>query len=141
MWKTIMTYLKKKQMDKYEPIERALQEAKAKHPIWPEDKNKQALIMLEEAGEVAKAVLQWQDEGQPSSNIVQELRQTAAMCMRMLEHLGCTIEVHRHDIPDVEVLYMDKVYAELDYKDVYEALVKKVGYSDNIEIRTWLEIF
>ena len=70
---------------KYEEIDRELIKAKEKHPKWPKNINKQALIMLEEAGEVAKAVLQYQDENGSLNEIKKELVQTAAMCMRMLE--------------------------------------------------------
>lgn len=46
---------------KYNPIEAELQRSKKLHPQHT-DINIQALIMLEEAGEVAKAVLKFQFE-------------------------------------------------------------------------------
>ena len=43
--------------------------------------------MQEEAGEVTKAVLHYHYEGGSFEHIEEELIQTAAMCMRMLENL------------------------------------------------------
>lgn len=77
-------------LKKYEPIDKELMKAEKKWPNWPSDINKQALIMLEEAGEVAKAVLHLQHEGGSIKEVREELTQTAAMCMRMLKNLENT---------------------------------------------------
>lgn len=59
--------------------------AKINHPETDNfDINKMALVMTEEAGEVAKAVLQYQDEDLHLDEVRSELIQTAAMCIRML---------------------------------------------------------
>ena len=62
-----------------------LDSAMKKHPETDNfDINKMALVMTEEAGEVAKAVLQYQDEDGDMEDVRSELIQTAAMCVRML---------------------------------------------------------
>lgn len=74
-------------LKKYAPIEAELQRAKKKHPDFPTDMFRQLAIMNEEAGEVTKAVLHYHYEGGSKKDIEEELMQTAAMCMRMLEQL------------------------------------------------------
>lgn len=74
-------------LQKYSPIDAELKRAKEKHPEWPEDMFRQLAIMQEEAGEVTKAVLHYHYEGGTVDHIQEELIQTAAMCMRMLENL------------------------------------------------------
>lgn len=73
---------------RYSVIEDELDRAKEKHPEWPENMCKQFVIVQEELGEVAKAVLHYQDEEGSLQDIKDELIQTAAMCARMLERLG-----------------------------------------------------
>lgn len=75
-------------LQKYAPIDAELIKAKKKHPDYPDDIFEQLAIMSEEAGEVAKAVLHYKREGGSLQDVKDELIQTAAMCMRMLEHLG-----------------------------------------------------
>lgn len=76
---------------KYSYIEKALNEAKKKHPNWPVDNlYKQVAILNEESGEVTKAVLKYFDEGGTIDDVKKELEQTGAMCMRMLENLEQT---------------------------------------------------
>ena len=48
---------------------------------------KNALILSEEAGEVSKAVLQYDEEGGSIEAVKLELVQCAAMCFRMLKNL------------------------------------------------------
>lgn len=63
--------------------------AKRAHPETDEfDINKMALVVSEEAGEVSRAVLQYQDEGGHLESVKEELIQTAAMCLRMLLNLN-----------------------------------------------------
>lgn len=63
--------------------------AKKGHPETDNfDINKMALVVSEEAGEVSRAVLQYQDEGGSKEAIRDELVQTAAMCLRMLLNLN-----------------------------------------------------
>lgn len=80
---------------RYSPIEKELQRSKTLHP-QQNDINIQALIMLEEAGEVAKGVLKYQFEKGRLQNIKDELIQTAAMCMKMLENLPETMITWEH---------------------------------------------
>lgn len=75
-------------LQKYAPIDAELKRAEQKHPGYPKDMFHQLAIMQEEAGEVTKAVLQYHYEGGSLDNVKEELIQTAAMCMRMLQHLS-----------------------------------------------------
>jgi hypothetical protein len=68
-------------------VEDELERAKAKHPDFPIDMFRQLAIMQEEAGEVTKAVLHYHYEGGTLDHVREELIQTAAMCMRMLQNL------------------------------------------------------
>lgn len=77
-------------LQKYSPIDTELKRAKEKHPEWPDDMFRQLAIMQEEAGEVTKAVLHYHYEKGTVDYIREELIQTAAMCMRMLENLPKT---------------------------------------------------
>lgn len=62
-----------------------IKKAEIKHPNWPTDNmHKQVSIITEEVGEVAQAVLKFEDEGGEVIKIRQELREAGAMCFRML---------------------------------------------------------
>ncbi len=74
-------------LQKYAPIDAELKRAEIKYPHYPSDIFQQLAIMQEEAGEVTKAVLQYHYEGGSFENIKEEIIQTAAMCMRMLQVL------------------------------------------------------
>ena len=74
-------------LQKYSKIEKELERAEKKHPEFPADMFRQLAIMQEEAGEVTKAVLDYHYEKGTLEHVKEELIQTAAMCMRMLEHL------------------------------------------------------
>ena len=56
------------------------------HPSYPANMFEQLAIMQEEAGEVTKAVLHYHYEQGSIDKVEKELIQTAAMCIRMLEH-------------------------------------------------------
>lgn len=73
---------------KYDEIQQELERAEKKHPVFPKDMFHQLAIMQEEAGEVTKAVLHYHYEGGTIGDIHDELVQTAAMCMRMLQYLS-----------------------------------------------------
>jgi len=66
-------------------IEHAVFQAKMKHPEFPKDLRHQALILAEEAGEVAQAVLNHTDHGADSEHINKEYLHTIAVCVRALE--------------------------------------------------------
>jgi hypothetical protein len=78
-------------------ILKELQRAETIHPFYPIDPFKQLAIMQEEAGEVTKAVLDWQDGKDTVKHVREELIQTAAMCMRMIKNL---IDTSIHDLPN-----------------------------------------
>lgn len=70
-----------------EEIFAELDRAKKKHPNFPKDMFRQLAIMQEEAGEVTKAVLHYHYENGTLEHVKEELIQTGAMCVRMLENL------------------------------------------------------
>lgn len=74
-------------LQKYAPIDAELKRAEKKHPNFPKDMYQQLAIMQEEAGEVTKAVLHYHYESGSLQDVKDELIQTAAMCMRMLNAL------------------------------------------------------
>lgn len=73
---------------KYSDIEAELRRAEAKHPNYPEDIFQQLAILQEEAGEVTKAVMHYHFESGTKKAITEELTQTAAMCVRMIQYLN-----------------------------------------------------
>ena len=78
-------------LGKYEQVERELERAEKKHPDFPKDMFQQLAIMQEEAGEVTKAVLHYHYENGTIEHIREELIQTAAMCVRMMQNLPSKI--------------------------------------------------
>jgi hypothetical protein len=68
-----------------------LEDARSKHPQWPQDVVHQAAIVSEESGELIRAALQFEYEStrvdevdEAAANMDLEAIQTAAMCIRML---------------------------------------------------------
>jgi NTP pyrophosphatase (non-canonical NTP hydrolase) len=61
--------------------------AEEEHPDWPEDMVHKAAIVVEEAGELLRAALQYTDEGGSIEDVRMECIQTAAMCIRFLNNL------------------------------------------------------
>ncbi len=74
-------------LQKYNEIDAELSRAQNKHPNFPTDIFHQLAIMQEEAGEVTQAVLHYHYEKGTIAHIREELIQTAAMCMRMIQNL------------------------------------------------------
>lgn len=72
---------------KYAPIDAELKRAEKLHPNYPADMFRQLAIMQEEAGEVTKAVIDYHYGNDSIDHIKEELIQTAAMCVRMLDNL------------------------------------------------------
>lgn len=66
-------------------IEQELKFARDKHPEWPSDPIHQVAIMMEEAGEVLRAVNSYHHEQESYEEVTKELIQTAAMCIRIME--------------------------------------------------------
>ena len=85
---------------KYSRIQDELERAEKKHPIFPLNIFEQLAIMQEEAGEVTKAVLHLKYENGTLYDIEEELVQTAAMCMRMLQSLEekHQILINKHNV-------------------------------------------
>lgn len=70
-------------------IHHELKKAEKKHPNWPvSNLFEQVAILSEEAGEVAKAALDFHNGTGTIHEFKEELMQTAAMCMRILKHLN-----------------------------------------------------
>jgi sugar (pentulose or hexulose) kinase len=76
-------------------IELELRAAKKKHPNWPDHVCAQAGIVVEEAGELMRAALQWKYERnanevveeQQKEELKKEAIQTAVTAIRFLENL------------------------------------------------------
>jgi len=64
-----------------------LRKAKEKHPEFPTDPIHQVAVMLEEAGEAMRAVLQYVYEDGSLDDVKEELAQTGAMCIRVLDNI------------------------------------------------------
>ncbi len=79
----------------WEAIELELRSAKKKHPNWPDHPAAQAGIVVEEAGELMKAALEWKYQrsvvelvaSEQINAMRDEAIQTAAMAIRFLENL------------------------------------------------------
>jgi len=65
-----------------------VERAKAKHPKWSTDNVYRALIVCEEAGELAQAALQHAEEGGELSRVGKEAVHTAATAVRLIEELN-----------------------------------------------------
>ncbi len=68
-------------------IVQELRRAEKLHPDYPNDLFRQVTIINEEAGEVARAVLHYHYEDGVMEDVIKELIQTAAMCIRMLNQI------------------------------------------------------
>jgi len=72
-------------MSNIEEIQAELQRARAKHPAWPADIIHAVAIMCEESGEALRAALNAEYHGESISLVREEVIQTAAMCLRLLD--------------------------------------------------------
>jgi hypothetical protein len=70
----------------YREIVEELERAEKLHPNWPKDIVYQIATMCEEAGEALKATLDYKYGKGPSDDIIKEVIQTAAMCLRFLKN-------------------------------------------------------
>lgn len=68
-----------------------LERAESIHPKFPMATLDQVAIMVEEAGESLRAALNYKYHDQPKSEVVKEVIQTGAMCIRVLKHIGAGI--------------------------------------------------
>lgn len=77
-------------MTEYAAVDAMLKElerAKSKHPTWPTDIVHQVAVMVEEAGEALRAVLNSAYEGGNIEEVRREVIQTGAMAIRVLMNL------------------------------------------------------
>lgn len=65
-----------------------LERAETIHPNWPTDPIHAAAIMMEEAGEVVKAVNDSVEKGSDTENCKTEAIHAAAMCIRFLKNIS-----------------------------------------------------
>ncbi len=72
---------------------RELSQAEKLHPHWPDDVIHGVAIMVEEAGESMQAAIDQHYKGLPPDHLVEELVQTAAMCVRNIVHLTNTVRI------------------------------------------------
>lgn len=63
-----------------------LERAESIHPVWPADPIHAAAIMMEEAGEVVKAVNDAVEKGSDTEDCKTEAIHAAAMCIRFLKN-------------------------------------------------------
>jgi len=70
-----------------ESISNELTKAIEQHPNWPDDILHAMAIINEESGEATRAALHIYYENGRVEDLKQELIQTAAMCIRMLDNL------------------------------------------------------
>ena len=66
-------------------IVRTLESAEQQHPIFPDDLIHKVAIMTEESGEAMRAALNFVYVNGTKEELVTELLQTAAMCVRILK--------------------------------------------------------
>lgn len=73
----------------FKAIAEELRKAKLKHPKWIKGLPVQTLVVIEEAGEIAKAVVDYNMIGGSDRfhHISEEIAQTGAMCVRMFSEL------------------------------------------------------
>ena len=74
-------------IDQEKLIRLELMRAMDKHPVFPEDIVHKVAVMAEESGEALRAALQYQFEDGTMEELKTELRQTGAMCLRVLMEL------------------------------------------------------
>ena len=72
--------------DIFGEILKELERAESIHPDWPDDPIHAAAIMMEEAGEVVKAVNDAVEKGSDTEDCKTEAIHTAAMCIRFLKN-------------------------------------------------------
>lgn len=71
----------------YTAIKSEVQRATSLHPEWPDDPIHATAIVAEESGEAIRAAVQLVYEGGDLDALRTELIQTAATCVRALEHM------------------------------------------------------
>lgn len=71
----------------YDTVNKYLIEATKKHPDFPQNVVEMVAIMAEEAGEAIRAANIYQHENGKLDDVITELYQTAAMCIRCLTYL------------------------------------------------------
>jgi hypothetical protein len=82
-----------KNMDVLHLVLEELRKAETKHPVWPSDIIHRAAIVIEEAGELIQAAVDYvqaKDEVEKKkawANMVVEAAQTGAMTFRFLENM------------------------------------------------------
>jgi len=75
-------------LDIYKNIEKEYLKAIIKHPYWPDDIIYSVSIMNEESGESIRAALNHIYEDGTKEEIIKEVTQTAAMCVRILVNIN-----------------------------------------------------
>jgi len=103
--------MNKKQI--WESIELELRSAKKKHKSWPDHVCGQAGIVVEEAGELMRAALDWkygraetpEEQHGQLMEMQQEAIQTAASCIRFLENMkSLSITTQKESEPEKELI-------------------------------------
>ena len=71
-----------------ELLQAELERAKKIHPEFPDDIIHMVAVMNEEAGESIRAAYNYIYEGGTIEELKEEIIQTGAMCLRILENIG-----------------------------------------------------
>ena len=74
----------KKKADMWDRIDVELKKAIEKHPKWPKNLYKQHAIISEELGELAQAILKYEDERGNKHNIIKESKHVIVTAIRFL---------------------------------------------------------
>lgn len=75
-------------IDSFNEIEKEIERAKIKFPLWPDDPIHAASVLSEEAGELVKAANDFVYHDGSRVEMVKEAIQIGAMVVRFLDHIA-----------------------------------------------------
>lgn len=84
LWQRMEDIIDKERRDIYLMADDALLNAKIKHPIFAYNKYQALSILMEEVGEIAKAI----NDNEPVDDIKHEIYDTITVCIRMLSEVN-----------------------------------------------------
>jgi len=85
------------ELNAYSIITQALNHAKAKHPRWPDDPIHASGVLVEEAGELMQACLDFCYADGDMMRMVEEAAQVGAMAIRFLEEIETYQRIRRNE--------------------------------------------
>jgi len=84
-------------------LEKELESAKKKHPYFPTDIIHMVSIMNEESGESTRAALNHKYENGKLSDLWDELIQTGAMVLRVMENIESKVIEEKDGQPELDI--------------------------------------